>query len=61
MADAVVFDLELQINEAQSANGPKNNSDSDDEVLEIEEVRYNNYYWTILHRVRYYFVGICAV
>lgn len=40
MAEAVVFDLELQINEAQPANGPKNNSDSDDEVLEIEEACY---------------------
>jgi hypothetical protein len=45
MAEAVVFDLELQNNEAQPANGPKNNSDSDDEVLEIEEVRYYYYYY----------------
>ncbi|XP_025200674.1 ribosomal protein S6 kinase beta-2-like [Melanaphis sacchari] len=40
MAEAVVFDLELQNNETQPANGPKNNSDSDDEVLEIEEACY---------------------
>lgn len=39
MTEAVVFDLELQNNEAHPVNGPKNNSDSDDELLEIEEVR----------------------
>jgi len=43
MAEVVVFDLELQNNEAHPVNGPKNNSDSDDELLEIEEVRHNNY------------------
>jgi len=51
MADVVVFDLELQNNEAQPVNGPKNNSDSDDELLEIEEVRHNNY-WYIVSRFR---------
>jgi len=43
MAEVVVFDLELQNNEANPVNGQKNNSDSDDEVLEIEEVRRNDY------------------
>jgi len=49
MADVVVFDLELQNNEAHPVNGPKNNSDSDDELLEIEEVRYNSKRYVVCH------------
>lgn len=36
-----MFDIELHHNEP-SNNGPKNNSDSDDELLEIEEVNYTS-------------------
>lgn len=59
MAEVVVFDLELQNNEAHPVNGPKNNSDSDDELLEIEEVRHNNcrYLGILCHN----FVGACTV
>lgn len=59
MAEVVVFDLELQNNEAHPVNGPKNNSDSDDELLEIEEVRHNNcryivsqFRWCLLKIIR---------
>lgn len=40
MAEVDVFDIELQNNETPD-KGPKNNSDSDDELLEIEEVIIN--------------------
>lgn len=39
MAEVDVFDIELHHNEI--SNGQKNNSDSDDELLEIEEVKFN--------------------
>lgn len=37
MAEVDVFDIELHHNDTPNV-GPKNNSDSDDELLEIEEV-----------------------
>lgn len=37
MAEVDVFDIELQNNDKPN-KGQKNNSDSDDELLEIEEV-----------------------
>lgn len=38
MAEADVFDIEIQNNDAANG-GQKNNSDSDDEPLEIGEVK----------------------
>lgn len=38
MAEVDVFDIELQNNETSNP-GQKNNSDSDEELLEIEEVK----------------------
>lgn len=40
MAEVDVFDIEIHHNE--TLNGQKNNSDSDDELLEIEEVKFND-------------------
>lgn len=38
MAEVDVFDIELQNSDTPNNKGQKNNSDSDDELLEIEEV-----------------------